>query len=303
MIPGSWPQALFGGPLHGDKAVKYIYVDEAGTSAKEPVSVVAGIIVDADKQWRVAETAVRDLVRQYVPEGHKSISHCKEIWAGGREIEGWSIPDRLAFMNAMMELPRRLDMPIALGMARRGITSEAPQKLSKAQFEHVIAFQYCVTKADQWMRREADENEVATVICEDVQQVKEPIKEIVRYIRKNPMRLAPELLHQTAEEKRTGKRLQTGELAITRIIGAIHFESKEDGILLQIADACAFAFRRFFSNQPMGKDFVRSVLGSDFRNASDWDGPVSGGNFMWKPPKTVAGPTSSSTVIPFRQIG
>jgi hypothetical protein len=41
-------QALFGGLLWGDQAVRYIFMDEAGTSATEPVSVVVVLIASAE---------------------------------------------------------------------------------------------------------------------------------------------------------------------------------------------------------------------------------------------------------------
>src|ERR1700730_11551298 len=63
---------------------------------------------------------------------------------------------------------------------------------------------------------------------------------------------------------------------------SLHFESKQDGPLLQIADACAFGIRRFFAKQDFGTEFVRAIFGSDFPNVDDWDGPGTGQAFMWR---------------------
>ena len=54
-------RALFGGLLWGDAAMRFIHVDEAGTSEHEPVTVVVGLIVDADKQLMIAEAAIEAL--------------------------------------------------------------------------------------------------------------------------------------------------------------------------------------------------------------------------------------------------
>jgi hypothetical protein len=302
MTLGPWPIALFGGPLVGDRAVKYIYVDEAGTSAKEAVSVVLGVIIDADKQWKLAEGALRELIGKHVPEAMRAgfISHAKTIFAGGRSNASWPLESRLAFLNEMMALPRQLNLPLALGICRRGSGDVPLKKLSAAQLEHVVAFIYFAITADKWMRREADEGEVATVICEDVDHVKEPIKTACRYYRDNPVKLSSDMLIETQQEKRLGKRIQNGEFAITRIVDTVHFVGKRDGPLLQIADACAFAFRRFFHKQAMGEDFVRSVLGRDFHEAPDWDGPASGASFQWAPPKIIL---PDASAILFRELG
>lgn len=45
----------------------YIYVDEAGTSKHEPVTVVAAVLIDADKHWAKASKEVNSLADLYVP--------------------------------------------------------------------------------------------------------------------------------------------------------------------------------------------------------------------------------------------
>jgi len=49
--------AFGGGPLYGSKIVRVAYLDEAGISkpAEEPYCVVAGILVNADEQWKAVE--------------------------------------------------------------------------------------------------------------------------------------------------------------------------------------------------------------------------------------------------------
>ncbi|MGX4773891.1 hypothetical protein ACWAUC_29290 [Bradyrhizobium guangdongense] len=43
--------------------MRYIYMDEAGTSAKEPVSVVVGIILHADRQYVNAEARLDEALK------------------------------------------------------------------------------------------------------------------------------------------------------------------------------------------------------------------------------------------------
>ena len=53
--------AFGGGPLRGDKIVRLVYLDEAGISnpAHEPWLVVAGIVINADKQFKLIESLPR----------------------------------------------------------------------------------------------------------------------------------------------------------------------------------------------------------------------------------------------------
>jgi len=47
----SWSKALGGGELYGSNIVKIAFIDDAGTASikKEPFMILAGIIVDGDK--------------------------------------------------------------------------------------------------------------------------------------------------------------------------------------------------------------------------------------------------------------
>jgi hypothetical protein len=68
---------------------------------------------------------------------------------------------------------------------------------------------------------------------------------------------------------------------VSRIRMPIHFAEKQDESLLQIADACAFAFRRFLSAQDHGRDFVQSIIAGSPRLE---DFPIDewgGGIFSW----------------------
>jgi hypothetical protein len=46
--------------LAGDNLSRFAYLDEAGISADEPVVVVAGVIVDADRHLKQLEAFMRE---------------------------------------------------------------------------------------------------------------------------------------------------------------------------------------------------------------------------------------------------
>ncbi len=59
------PRSISGVRLDGEKLVRFVYLDESGISINEAVTVVAGVIVDADKQWKAVEKGIDDRRRLY----------------------------------------------------------------------------------------------------------------------------------------------------------------------------------------------------------------------------------------------
>jgi hypothetical protein len=100
--------------------VRYVFVDEAGISANEPMSVVVGLIVHADKQVMFAEAAINEAL-QGVPMKFRDDFKfsAKEVWNDKRFRDDWAQTDRLAFLRTMMSLPGRLNIPISVGMRDR----------------------------------------------------------------------------------------------------------------------------------------------------------------------------------------
>jgi len=289
MAPDQCPRAMFGGLLWGDAAVRYVYVDEAGTSAEEPVSIVVGLVVHADTQIMFAEAAVREVLQPVPPEFQDGfVFHAKDLFGSRIYRERWSMAARLTMLKSMMELPRRLGIPIALGMVRRTAEPWAmPENLSltPAQSHHLAAFVYCISEADRYIRNCAALNEVATVVAEDIPQNNlKAVLRIAPHILRTPQVVPPGMLIPTQEEREAGFMRQTGEFRVSRIRHSVHFVDKTDDPLLQLADACAFGFRRFFSDQAMGGDFVSAILGQP-PNVADFAGPASAVMFFGHPRK------------------
>ena len=216
-------KALFGGRLIGDNAVRFVYVDEAGTSAEEPVSVVVGIIVHADKQWRLIESKVAEVLK-VIPDCYQTgfIFHAKAVWGSKKFRENWSKQERLALLHEMMSIPRQLRIPIALGIVRRNHPSldTLPPSLAEHEFHHAYAFWLCVCQADKFLRNHAAPNEVGTVVAEDVPKMRKFLREVLS---------VPEMTFSTQHLRLTPKEVSinaTSEFRITRIIDTIHFVEK-----------------------------------------------------------------------------
>jgi hypothetical protein len=270
------PRGLFGDLLWGNKVMRFVYMDEAGTSEREPVTVVVALIVNADEQLMFAEAAVSEVLGA-VPEHFRKgfVFHATDVWNDEKYRQSWMMSDRLALLHAMMALPRRLKIPITLSIIRRNsppVDKMMNLGLSLAQSQHVQAFISCVAHADRFIRHHADLREVGSVVAEDVPEMRKFLKLAPKVARQMPMTLPSIIL--TEAEKAQGYTTQQTDIRVTRIRNSVHFVGKGDDPILQLADACAFGFRRLFSEQEFGKDFGRSIVGYDI-SLKDYAGGAS----------------------------
>lgn len=58
--------------MRGNRSLRYLFMDEAGTSAPEPVTVVVALIADADNHVMSAEALVLEILAG-VPPQHKEV--------------------------------------------------------------------------------------------------------------------------------------------------------------------------------------------------------------------------------------
>ncbi|RYF44309.1 MAG: hypothetical protein EOO38_18195, partial [Cytophagaceae bacterium] len=136
--------------------MRFVFIDEAGTSEHEPVTVVVGVIVDADRQMTLAEAAANEVLNG-VPSQFKDgfQFHAEEVFGNSKKYGPlWSIADRVYFLQKMMEIPRKLVLGLSFAIARRDavddISKHCPPGLYPYQFQHVIAFQDCIARADKF---------------------------------------------------------------------------------------------------------------------------------------------------------
>lgn len=279
-----WLQAgsLFGGPLTGGKPVRNIYIDEAGTSAREKVSVVVGIIIQPDAHWLALNSALLELL-SFVPPQHQEnfVFHAKSIWGDKKLRGGWSMDQRLELLHNVMALPHKYGAGVVMGMVRR--SAEIPpiplkrfdgNSIDAAKLHHVTAFEMCVTKADEYIRDYCEPGELGTIIAEDAPEMRSLIRSAVDFRKKNPVKMPLWMLKSPRDGMVHSTRFGERVFEITRIIEQVNFVPKESSPIVQIADACAFGFRRFLADQSHGHSFVRSIVGYDL-DIRDWSGSAS----------------------------
>lgn len=295
----SWPFALSRSTLAEGSLVRLIYTDEAGTSAKEPVCVVAAIIVHGDQQWRPLEAEMRRIIAERVP-AHlqaKFVFHATEVFSGGKHIkrDEWAFEERLDFLKEILCLPLVHDVPISVGMEFKidwsavidlpSIKLPGSKALNSNQFSHLMAFNLCMERADLFLRKYLNGAEIGSIIAEDLPEMKRFLSAFGLMHREpgGQLSVAAEYFRPEKWQEELGETPSSVDYRIDHIVDVPHFVSKGKAPLLQLADACAFAFRHCLSKKDHGDDLVMAMLGPDqgpkFVNEPAWFSVAGSGLF------------------------
>jgi hypothetical protein len=228
--------------------VRLIYVDEAGISnlTQEPFLVVAGVVVDADRQFKLVEAHLDELVDKHISkESHDGFAfHAMEIFHGTRRFDRniWPFEKRLEILDDLAAIPRKFDLPVCYGITNRVIL---PKNLPDASPTHLAGVAHanalfkCALQAELILRATA-EKEVGMLIAEDRDQVRKMLKSSYALLRG---RVTDE--YKAAVDFDSVRVGAFGKLIpLERIVETIHFAQKSESSLLQVADLCAFAIKR-----------------------------------------------------------
>lgn len=231
--------------------MRYIFVDEAGTSAPEPVTVVVGLIANADEDIIDAENLFYDVIGG-IPEELKDdfCFHAVDVYQNRDNDHFWSFADRRALLRSVLEIPQRIGMSISVSVtAKYKLKVQVPEVMgTPSEAIHTLTFTRCIAIADEFIRKNCGHKEVATVVAEDVPSMRSKLKGIPLTLRKNPI---------SFQNKETGSHAQ---FRVTKIRNSIHFVDKSEDPLVQIADALAFSFRRYFADLKHGKEFIDCIM-------------------------------------------
>lgn len=257
-----------------------VYFDEAGTSAPEPVTVVVGIGVDSDATQRDIRAALDGVVRIVVPEALRDgfVFHANDIWRSGPHREHWTFEERMLLLRTVMSIPRQLHLPIHLGMVRRTATAPTPPGVSNEQFQHMIAFYICASRANEYAVKERGDDVRIAAIVEDLPEMRRSLSMVGEMLREVSITIPENCVRPTQEEQATGRITQTRIIRGPNL-GSVTYVGKREDPILQLADACAFAFRRYFAELKYGDEFVRAMIGRDL-SMDDYAGPGSAATFI-----------------------
>jgi hypothetical protein len=268
----------------GDKPVRYIYIDEAGTQPRDKCTIVCGVIAHADDHVMLADEAVNEAlgaVPAQLRDDPSFVFHALSVWNDPKYRDCWSMTDRLALLKKMMALPRRIGMALSLGITWRSSgRTDLEDHMSREQSHHLQSFIHCVERSDKYIREHAGLREVGSIVAEDCPQMRKYLKKVPTILRRFPYLVTSDMLVATEQERQQGFLRQEGDCRVTRIRQPIYFAEKRDDPLLVLADACAFGFSRFFAELQFGGDFCQAILGHDLL-LDDFRGPTSAASWWW----------------------
>src|SRR6266404_8437891 len=249
----SGPLSLSGVELDGESLVRLIYVDESGTSTRNPVLVVAGVFIDADRQWKAVEAHVSEIIDDYVkatrgPIGlpdwarHSFVLHSTDMYHGSDDFDRGTYPIEQAHtaLKRLLAVPATFKLPVVYGYMRKLHTNFDHIAKSKDRSrsitneianDHAVTFTMCAAAAERYMRgTKVDQSEIAKITAENHEKNRRHVK-IMHDLMRGQLLDANELKSWSDDLKLN--------LPLKKIVDAVSFEEKTDAFLLQVADAAA----------------------------------------------------------------
>lgn len=258
--------------------MRFVYVDEAGTSANEKVAVVAGIIIDPDSgELTELEQLLSEIKDRLVPPEYREgfVFHAAELFRTGNKdrFPGWDMGDRIAFALEVMSVPQRLGIPFSYGMVRQQ-DLRIEKKIDPVLLKHLMAFMLMVQAVNQHIELYGGDQEVAVLVCEQIKERHKAIRRVLSLTQEVPHELKSEHQRPTGLEKTFGASPRDKIMSGRRVQGSALFVEKGIIPALEVADAVATGMRRFFLGAPLGDEACAAIMGYVL-NKDDFAGPSS----------------------------
>jgi hypothetical protein len=240
------PRAFGRGPLAGYDLMRLIHFDESGIGKieLEPYVVVAGVITEPDRHSRLVLNYLVQIALDYVPPEKVDdfvCFHAKELFHGGKifDREKWPFEKRLPIIKRILKIPARFGLPVVYGVVSRetvlrNLLPDLARK-ERADSAYVMAFLHALLRSNAWMRNTARPEEVAMVVMENNNEMRQRLRRAQQWVRFPPEEMPSDLQRY---------------LPLERIIESVLFAEKHESSLLQIADMCAYVIRRRIANLP-----------------------------------------------------
>lgn len=238
-----------------------VYFDEAGTGniKDEPYVVVAGVVVDPDREFKAIENDLKEIVRYYIPEEDREgfVFHAMHLFGGGHywDRKRWSKEIRWEILDRLVSLISKYELPVPYGYVDKQkyvqrvteVLGEQPLKFS-LQMAHAAAFSTTAMGVQRLLDKYATKKDtVAMFVAEDHPEMRRFLKR-VQYLFKDP--------EQEVFKIPDGEGLR---VPWTRIVDTLHFAEKHENSLLQLADVCAFCLKRWIMKRPHADRFMKPI--------------------------------------------
>jgi|CXWL01.1.fsa_nt_gi hypothetical protein len=215
-------RALGGGDLTGSRIVKIAYVDEAGAQVSDAYCVVAGVIIDPDKQYQQVRARLDEIKHEHAAyidgDPHDLIFHAKDIYHGTKRFhrDRWPFEIRMHLLELLAGVINDHSLPfVVTAIERAAIFKDLRDKLDEKNISsgaHAVAYGIVAMALESYMRQ-LSADEMAQMVCENNNEMRSRIKSLHSFL--------------AAPGPKPG--LQPGYenfLPIGRIIDTVHFVEK-----------------------------------------------------------------------------
>jgi hypothetical protein len=218
-------------------------LEESGLSRNDQYVIVAAVVVDADKQYKLVEGALRELSGLWPDKsaGKPFVFHAAHLYHGSGIFDRRKYPDeglRMHCLNMLCTIPQFFDLTVIFAIADRqkapALAGKRPKQVLAVT--HGVASYFCALGVEMFMRKHAESSEVAMLVYENNNDSKSTIRSWHNVMRS----------HQLPDP------IAAGLVPFQRIVEAPLFAEKSESSLLQIADACAFAALRKMKGDEKG---------------------------------------------------
>jgi hypothetical protein len=244
----------------------HAFLDEAGTAPKEPVRVVAGIIVPHDL-YLGTRNFVERIYDTFVPQHFRSgfVFHASALMHDDEYRDGWPLlgeKGRLALVNAMLGTPGFLGFRIVWAATRNGcpVDPVVLERVSDAQFGHISAFLHCIGVFDRYL---GELSETGTVCVEQV-KLQGRLNDAYRVMREQPIPAPDRYCYFGPNEIVPAITKLNYKFENSRIVESPAFLRKDE-TLLPLADAVCFGLRSFLSETQYGESYAQKLFHNDPR--------------------------------------
>jgi hypothetical protein len=238
--------------------MRVTYIDESGLSAREPILIQAGIIVHGDDQLVSVEDHLESLVQKHIPKDKRDdfFFHATDIYGGGDKKcifynkDEWPDERRWAILDDLVAIPGQFNLPICVGMIDKSAFPSDAEKSKHSHLEvqvaqHAMAIVQCEVGVELWLRKNT-EREITHIIAENNDDVRLAAREAHTLLRNRQQIEAEGMMNHPV-------------YPFTRIRDGLQFTTKAESRLLQVADVCAWAIRRFWNSAPNAARFFRAL--------------------------------------------
>jgi Protein of unknown function (DUF3800) len=246
--------------------MRLIFVDESGTSTRHNSVVVAAVILEADDAVMKAERLLDEALLSLPPQLRADFRFsAKDVWGNPGYPTFWRMADRISLLKSILRIPRTLKQAISICIFDKGdpglVNNEVISALDTdvETYAHLMAFSQCVCRADKYIRDYCG-TEIGMIIAEDHQR-RDKLAASLEHFRSSGYLIRPEGLIKSQKELELGYWTQQSDQKITRTRRSIHFVGKEDDRLVWLADAAAWALRKYFDENEDKFGFCHELLG------------------------------------------